>query len=347
MIILTLPGGVAADRMQKKIVIQIGQASSAVISLINTIALVIGYVSPEHPESWWVLMVCGVLQGGIMGFIMPARNAIINEIVGREHLMNAISLNNLGVNVFRLLAPALAGFLVDAFDFWVVFAINTVLYVIATLCVVFVPASPVAATGGGNTLNDVVEGWKYIRREKTIFLILAFVMSMTILGMPYMHLLPMFTEGILDVGGTGMGVLVSASGIGAILVALIIASMRSRNRGLLMLYSGLIVSVALVIFAFTRSWYLWLVLMAFIGIGNTGVIALGNSLVQHYVDAQYRGRVMSFFALSFGFGSLGAFFAGIMAQHIGAPWAVGSLAAILVVVAVVVLASSKNLRNLN
>ena len=347
MIIFTLPGGVAADRMQKKIVIQIGQASSAVISLINTIALFTGYVSPEHPESWWVLMVCGIIQGGIMGFIMPARSSIINEIVGREHLMNAISLNNLGMNVFRLLAPAFAGFLIDAFDFWVVFAINTGMYIISTLCVIFVPPSPVVATGERNTLDDVVEGWRYIRREKTIFLVLLFTMAATILGGPYIQLLPMFTEGILDVGATGMGVLISCSGIGAILVALIIASMGSRKRGLLMLYSGLMISLALVVFAFSRSWVLWLVMMAFIGMGNTGVMALGNSLVQHYVEAGYRGRVMSFFALSFGFGALGSFFAGILAEGVGANWAVGSLAAAFVIITVALLLTSRPLRKLD
>jgi MFS family permease len=245
-----------------------------------------------------------------------------------------------------LLAPAAAGFLIDAFDFWVVFAINTVMYLISTLCIVFVPPTPVVATGEGNTLDDVVRGWKYIRREKTIFLVLLFTMAVTILGGPYIQLLPMFTEGILHVDATGMGVLISSSGIGAILVALTIASMGNRKRGLLMLFGGLILSLALLVFAFSRSWTLWLVMMALIGVGNTDVMALSNSLVQHYVEAQYRGRVMSFFALSFGFGSLGAFFAGFLAQAAGADWAVGSLAAVLVVITVVMLTSPR-LRNLN
>ncbi|OGO30268.1 MAG: hypothetical protein A2Z29_09165 [Chloroflexi bacterium RBG_16_56_11] len=347
MLLLTLPGGVAADRMQKKVVIQIGQVGSAFVSLINTIALVTGYVSPENPESWWVLMVCGVIQGGIMGFIMPSRSAIINEIVGREHLMNAISLNNLGMNVFRLLAPAAAGFLIDAFDFWVVFSINTAMYLMSTLCIVFVPPSPVASGGESNTINDVREGWEYIRHEKTILLVLLFTVGATILGSPYSQLLPMFTEGILKVDATALGFLISASGVGAILAALVIASMGNRRRGLIMLLGGLIMSLALLGFAFSRSWYLSLILIPFIGAGSTGQMALGNSLIQHYVDADFRGRVMSFFMLGFGLGSLGAFFAGILAEGIGVQWAIGGMAAILVVMTVILLLREPRLRKLD
>jgi MFS family permease len=347
MLLLTLPGGVIADRIQKKTIIQIGQVASAVVSLINTIALATGYLSPDHPNSWWVLMVCTFIQGGVMGFMMPSRSAIISEIVGTEHLMNAISLNNLGMNVFRLLAPALAGFLIDAFGFYVVFSINTAMYLMATLCIVFVPASEAGRAQGSSSLDDVVESWRYIRREKTIFIVLVFTVTATVLGMPYAQLLPMFTEGILKVDATAMGVLISVSGAGAILGSLIIASLANRKRGLIMLIGGLVMSLALMVFAFSHWWYLSLFIILFIGMGNTGQMALGNSLIQYYVDATYRGRVMSFFTLGFGFGSLGAFFAGIVAEAVGVQWAVGGMAIILVVICITVLSMAPRLRKLD
>jgi MFS family permease len=347
MILVTLPGGVLADRIQKKTVIQIGQVFSIIITLGTTLALVFGYLSPEHPDSWWVLAVSAILQGAVMGIIMPSRSAIISEIVGPEHLMNAISLNNLGMNVFRILSPALAGFLIDVIDFWAVFAIMTAMIIMSWICIMLVPPTRVKTVEGGNSLSDVLEGWRYLRSQKTILLVLLFTVVATILGAPYAQLLPMFTEDILKVSATNMGVLITVSGIGAMIGSLILASLSNRKRGLIMLFAGLIMAVALLGFSFSRWWYLSLFLIVFIGLGSSGQMALGNSLVQYYSDATYRGRVMSFFMLGFGFSSLGAFFAGIIAEGVGVQWSVGGMAMILVIVTVMALAMSPRLRKLD
>jgi MFS family permease len=347
MILVTLPGGVIADRVQKKTVIQFGQAASSIVSLGTTLALVFGYLSPEHPGSWWVLMVSGILQGAVMGIIMPSRSAIISEIVGPEHLMNAISLNNLGMNVFRILSPALAGFLVDVIDFWAVYAIMTAMIVMSMVCIMFVPPTSVKTVEGGNSLADILEGWRYLRGERTILYVLLFTAGATILGAPYSQLLPMFTEDILKVSATSMGVLITVSGIGAMIGSLILASLSNRKRGLIMLFAGLIMSMALIGFSFSKMWYLSLFLIVFIGLGSSGQMALGNSLVQYYSDATYRGRVMSFFMLGFGFSSLGAFFAGILAEGIGVQWSVGSLSIVLLIATIVVMAMVSRVRKLD
>ena len=332
MILVTLPAGVIADRVQKKTVIQVCQVASIIVSVGTTLTLFFGYLSPEHPNSWWVLVVSAVLQGAVMGIMMPSRSAIISEIVGPEHLMNAISLNNLGMNIFRVISPALAGFLVDVFDFWVVYAIMTAMIVMSWICIMFVPPTSNRLAQGRDTLNDVMEGWRYLRGEKTILLVLIFTACATILGMPYSQLLPMFTEDILKVSATSLGFMITVSGIGAITGSFLLASLSNRKRGLVLLFSGLLMSVALIGFSFSRWWYLSLFIIIFIGLGSTVQMALGNSLIQYYSDATYRGRVMSFFMLGFGFGSLGAFFAGLLAEGIGPQWAVGSLAIVLVLV---------------
>jgi predicted MFS family arabinose efflux permease len=321
--------------------------ASVIVSLGTTLALVFGYLSPEHPNSWWVLMVSGALQGAVMGVIMPSRSAIISEIVGPDHLMNAISLNNLGMNVFRILSPALAGFLVDVIDFWAVYAIMTAMIVMSWICIMFVPPTSVKTIEGGNSLTDVLEGWRYLRGEKTILFVLLFTVGATILGAPYSQLLPMFTEDILKVSATDMGVMIMVSGIGAMIGSLILASLSNRKRGLIMLFAGLIMSVALVGFSFSSQWYLSLFLIIFIGMGSTGQMALGNSLIQYYSDATYRGRVMSFFMLGFGFSSLGAFFAGMLSEGIGVQWSVGSMAIVLVIITIMVLAMVSRIRKLD
>jgi MFS family permease len=347
MIMITLPGGVWADRIQKKTIIQIGQVVSIIISLATTLVIAFGYLSPEHPESWWVLVVSGALQGAVMGFIMPSRSAIISEIVEPKHLMNAISLNNLGMNVFRVLSPALAGFLVDLVGFWVVYAIMTAMIVMSWICILFVPPTRTRTVEGGNSLNEVIEGWRYIRSEKTIMLVLIFTVCATILGAPYSQLLPIFTEEILHVSATDMGFMIAISGVGAMVGSLILASLMNRKRGMILLFAGLLMAVPLVGFAFSSMWYLSLGLIVFIGMGSTIQMALGNSLIQYYTDAAYRGRVMSFFMLGFGLSSLGAFFAGILAEGIGAPWAVGGLAMLLIVITLWLLAASPRLRKLD
>jgi MFS family permease len=347
MILLTLPGGVLADRFQKKNIIQVCQIVSILISLATTIVLMMGYLSPEHPESWWVLVVSGALQGAVMGVMMPARSAIISEIVPPEHLMNAISLNNLGMNVFRVLSPALAGVLVDIFDFWVVYALMTALIVVSWIFILPVPPTPLRKTGSGNSLQDVIEGWRYIRGEKTILGVLIFTACVMILGAPYSQLLPMFTEDILKVSATSMGVLIAVSGLGAIVGSLILASLTNRKRGMVLFIAVLVLGVALIGFSFSRWWYLSLFTIVFIGMGSTMQMALGNSLIQYYTDAAYRGRVMSFFMLGFGVSSLGAFFAGLLASGIGAPKSVGSLAIALVLFTLVIMAVSKRIRRLD
>ncbi len=350
MILFTLPGGVLADRLQKKNVIQVCQVISVVISLAVTLALYFGYVSPAHPKSWWVLAVGGLLQGAVMGVMTPSRSAIISEIVKPSQLMNAISLNNLGMNVFRIISPALAGFLIDVFDYWVVYALMTAMTLMSTIFVIFVPptSNPAGSSGVGNSLSDVIEGWRYLKGEKTILAVLIFTAIGMIFGAPYVQLLPMFAAPeILNINATTLGILMMVSGIGAIIGSLVLASLTNRHRGKVLIFAVLLMSLTLVGFSFSSWLPLSMVFIFFIGLGSTIQMALGNSLIQYYVDATYRGRVLSFFMLCFGLSSLGAFFAGILAENIGVQWAIGGLAIVLVLFTLGIMTMVPRLRRLD
>jgi MFS family permease len=347
MLTLSLLGGVIADRVDKKRVLFLGQGASGLISLSVALALTLGYLSPEHPESWWFLAVSSALQGAIMGLMLPSRQAMIPDIVGEEQLMNAISLNTLGMNVFTIAAPALAGFLIDAFNFSVVYYSMTGMYFLATFGISFLPKSQVRPSEGGSTLNDITEGLSYVRRERVILTILLFSLACTILGMPHRLLLPMFTEDILKTDATGLGLLMSVSGIGALTGSLILASLPNKKRGLMQIISGLLFGLGLVGFAFSRSLYFSLAMMFFVGIGQTGQQLLSTTQVQYHVDASYRGRVLSIMMMGFGMASLGTFFAGILAQTIGPQWSIGGLATVLTMVALVILVFAPRLRKLD
>jgi len=347
MIFLSLFGGVIADRVQKKYVLLAGQAASAVVSLGVALSLTLGYLSAERTGSWWILIVASLLQGTIMGLMMPSRQAIVREIVSEEQLMNAVALNTLGMNTLRLLAPAVTGFLIDAFNFASVYYAMTGMYLLAVVFIVFMPLTSTMTLRGSGALVDIREGLLYVRRETTILLILVFTFLIVVLSMPYMFMMPIFADDILKVGATGMGVLISVSGIGAIIGSLALASLPNKKRGSMMLISGLILGLALAGFSFSDSWYPSLILIAFVGLGQTGRMTLGNTLLQYYTADEYRGRVMSLYMMEFGLTSFGTFFVGLMAEAIGVQWALGGFAIALIFLSILALIFAPRVRRLD
>ena len=341
-------GGAIADRIQKKYIIIISQILTAVISLLVALALSVGYLSEDNPSSWWVLVLTAIGQGSMMGLMMPARMAIIPEIIGEERVMNGISLTMMGQTVFRLVGPALAGFLIESYDFASVYFFMTGMFAVSTIIASFLPRTSKTTTGErGNAFKDVVEGFRYIRRETIFMLIVIFGVCHMISGMPYQQLTAIFTEDILKVGASGLGILMTVSGVGAGVGSIILASLPNKKRGLLLLFSGVVMSVPLIVFSFSRSWGLSLAMMPFIGMGPTMHGALTGTLIQYYADPNYRGRMQSFTAMGSGLASIGTFFAGVMSDNIGVQWAVGSMAIFLSVVTVGFFVFSRRIRELD
>lgn len=345
MLFLSLFGGVIADRVQKKYVVLIGHLSSAAVSLGIAIALTMGYLSVEHSGSWWVLIAASAFQGAIMGLIMPSREAIIREIVNAEQLLNAVSLNTMGMNAMRLFSPALTGILIDAFGFQAVYYTMTGLYLIAVVFMIFLPRTSRTSTGG-STIDGIKEGFRYIRHQTTILFVLGFLLLGIVLSMPYTLLMPIFCDDILKVGATGMGILMSVSGIGAVVGSLTLASLPNKKRGLMMLGSSLLLSFALVGFSFSNSWNISLALIVFVGLGQAGQMTLAGTLIQYYVDPEYLGRVMSILMMQFGLISFGTFAAGLLAEAVGVQWAVGGFAMGLTFLSILALTFISHIRNL-
>ena len=347
MLVLSLYGGALADRVEKRKILIISQVASAVVTLGVALALSFNILSRDVPGSWWILIASSAMQGIIMGIMMPSRASMVPEIVRPEDLMNAISLNNMGMNVFRIVAPAATGFIIDAWDFAAVYYIMTALYLFSNVFLMLIPPRHPTVRQGSSTATEILQGFRYVRSEIIIMLVLGFTLACTILGMPFNMLLPMFTEDILMVGASGLGILMAISGIGSIVVSFVLASMSNKNRGIMMLFSGLILSLALIAFSFTSEWYLSLALSVFIGLGQTGQTAIGFTLIQYYVNPDYRGRVMSFMMLGFGLASLGTVFGGLLAETMGIQWSIGGLSIALAIVCVAMLSFSSQLRKLD
>ncbi|MBE0431611.1 MAG: MFS transporter [Dehalococcoidia bacterium] len=332
MLLMSLFGGIIADRLPKKYVIVAGMLGAALVSLGVALALTLGYLSPERPGSVWILAVAGAIQGTVMALMMPSRMAILPEIVGREQLMNAVSLSALEMNALRLGAPALAGFIIEGFGFDVLYYTMAGFYLMGGILTAFLPRTSNVVARGGKALAQIREGLTYIRHNTTILLILLFTIFAVFLTMPYYVLMPVFTEDILMVGAGGLGILFSVSGGGAIIGSLILASLPNRRRGLMFLIGSLVLSLALIGFSLSRSWPLSLALTVVVGMGHTSRMALSNTLLQYYTAEEYRGRVMSVYTMEFGLMGFGALAAGLLTEVAGIQWAIGGFAATLVLV---------------
>ncbi len=349
MVVISLWGGVLADRLDKKAVLIWSQLGSGVLSALVGVLLTTGYLSKANPESWWVLVVSSAFQGTIFGLMMPSRAALMPDMVGYEKLMNAISLNNLGMNFFRIAAPAATGFIIAAWGYSAVYYAMAGLYLFSTIFLIPLPKFPGHFTQARSTLHEVADGVRYIRKETVIMMVLVFTLVTTILGQPFNILLPMFTENphLLGGGPSATGIVLAVSGVGAIVVSLFLAVMPNRRRGFVMLWMGLIVALSLVGFSFLNAWAPALIMAVFIGLGQTGQISIGSALAQYHVDPAYRGRVMSFMQLGFGLASLGTVFGGVLADTLGIQWSLGLLSIALAVFAVFFLVFGRQLRALD
>jgi len=347
MVILSLCGGVIADRIERKYLVALGQAGFALTSLVTAIALSIGYLSAEHAGSWWVLVVVSVIQGSIIGVAMPARQAILSDVINNSELMNAISLNFLGTSILQVIAPIAAGFLVNVLNYDSVYYTMTCIYLVSMMMFTFVPKTGRKVISKGNALTDIKNGFIYVWQSKIILLVLIFSFLIVILSSPYSMLMSFFADEILEVGAGGMGILLSMSGIGAILASVVLASLPNRKRGFLMLVSGVFLGISLVGFAISKSWPFSLVLMIFTGIGSTIAMTLCNTLIQYHSDDSHRGRVMSLFIIQFGVSSFGNMGSGLIAQEYGVQWAVALFAIPLVFLPIVAFLSLPQLRKID
>jgi MFS family permease len=340
--------GALADRFQKKTLIQYASVADVLIAAGIGVSLTTGYLSVDNPGSWWFLVAMAFLDGISTVFKGPATDAMIIEVVGEKLVTNAIALNLAGQNTLRLIGPVRAGVTIDAYGFEPVYFGMAVVYAISWLFMVFVPFTGQIVRTGANILNDILDVLAYMKKERNILFVLVVILCMVFFSMPYQQLLPIFTEDILKVGATGLGLLQLATGAGSIGGAIILASLPSnKKRGLLMLVSGVVLGLSLVFFSFSAVWAVSIALMVGVGLGQAGRMTLPVALLQSYTRPEYRARVMSFYGVEFGLASFGTFFAAILVDKLGVQWSVGGMAIVLVVLSVAALLFIPRLRKLD
>jgi MFS family permease len=333
-LLVTIWAGVISDRMDKRRLIMITQSASALQAIGMALVVSTGIVQP------WMVLALAFAFGVINAFDLPARQSFLIEMVGKEDLPNAIALSSGAFNSARIVGPALAGVAIASIGEGPCFWINAASFlpVIAGLAMMRLPPFEPAEGAGGSHLSRLLEGYRYAAGSGTIRRLLVLVAFCAGLGFQYTVLLPIYANDILGAGAEGMGLLVSAFGIGSILAAAWMTRELDRRALRRNLLAGLLIaSAGMGVFAWSRSMPLSLAMGFLAGLGLILYLATTSTLLQTTVEDAFRGRVMSFYTLMFlGTSPIGSLIAGWIAHVFGAPAATSVSAAALFGGAVVV-----------
>jgi MFS family permease len=308
--------GVWVDRLNRHRVLVVTQ----VLAMLQSLALALLAISGDITvaEVIWL----GAFQGLINAFDMPARQAFVVEMVeDRKDVSNAIALNSSMVNMARLIGPSLAGIVIAGFGEGYCFLIDGISYLAVIGSLLLMRVKPtVARTVHSNMLTELKEGWVYVSGSPAIRALLLLLALVSLVGMPYTVLMPIFAANILHGGPHTLGFLMGASGVGALAGAIELASRRSvLGLGRVVAISAGLFGVGLITFSQSRWLWLSLALMLLTGMGMMRQMAATNTILQTIVEEEKRGRVMSYYTMAFvGIAPFGSLLAGIMAAHLGA-----------------------------
>lgn len=308
-------GGALADRFERRRIIVVTQAISMVLAFVLA-ALTLGGIVRE-----WHIVALAAGLGIIHAFDIPARQSFLVEMVGREDLINAIGLNSSLFNGARMAGPAVAGILVAAIGEGWCFLINAISFAAVLVALLAIRVPPLQAPAKASTLSRIREGFAFAARERPVRALLVMLAFLSLVGMPFMVLMPVFADRVLFGGPAAYGILMSAAGMGALAGAIALASRRDvTGLGGWVARSAIGFGSLLAVFSLSRSMWLSVLLLLPIGFTMMLQISSSNTLIQTMVPDALRGRVMSVYSMMFmGMAPLGALLAGWSADRIGAP----------------------------
>jgi len=319
--ILTPFAGVMADRWHRRYVLLATQILSMIQALILAFLVLTGLITI------WHVIPLSIFLGLINAFDAPTRQSFVFEIIEKkEDFGNAIALNSSMFNGARLIGPTIAGILIAAYGEGICFLLNGLSYVavISALMAMRITPKQFNSTRENNILRGLKEGFAYVYRTVNIRAVLLFLSFSGLLGIPYMVLLPIMAKDVLHGGPHTLGFLMGASGIGALLGAVFLASRKNPAKLIRIIpIAAAVFGSALVAVSLSRLLYLSLFIMIFTGFGMMVLISSSNTVLQTVVEDDKRGRVMSLYAMAFmGMAPFGSLLAGSLASKIGAPYTI-------------------------
>lgn len=312
--ILTVFGGVFADRLPKRAML-LGTQSISTIQALLLAALVI-----TNRVQLWEIYVLALLLGVVNAFDTPTRQAFVSELVGKDHLPNAIALNSTLFNTARIVGPAVGGIVISTIGIGQAFLLNGISFLPAISGLMLMRSQKfytVPQPQHGNIFRQVAEGIRYSIKTPNVFLIMLVMAVVGTFGYNYSTILPLIAKYVLNIGAVGLGMLTSAVGIGSLIAALIVASSRHTSERVI-LSSALLFSLMLLLTGLSSWLPMTLILLGLMG--ATGIIftANANTGLQMSTPGELRGRVMSLYFLLFaGTTPIGGFLVGFLSERLG------------------------------
>ena len=308
-------GGIVADRYNRHRVVIATQTASMALAFILALLTLTNRVTVRE------IFVLAILLGIVNAFDLPGRQSFLVEMVGKDDLMNAIALNSSMFNGARIIGPAIAGILVARIgEGWCFFA-NAVSYIAVIIGLLLMKVTPRPIRPIDSAIAHVIEGFRFVRHTAPIRDLLLLVGLVSLVAMPYTVLMPIFADQILHGGARGLGILMGATGVGALLAALVLAArtgVHGLGRWVTLACAGF--GFSLIAFALSRTFWLSAALLVPAGFCMMLQMSSSNTLIQSMVRDDLRGRVMSVYAMSLiGLAPFGALFAGALADRLTAP----------------------------
>lgn len=319
-------GGITADRVNRRSIVIATQVAAMLLAFILAALTLTGKIQV------WHVFVLASLLGVVNAFDIPGRQSFLVEMVGKDDLMNAIALNSSMFNGARVIGPAIAGILVAKIGEGWCFLANAVSYIAVITGLLMMRVHSPARALMASPLEHMMEGFRFVNRTAPIRALLLLLGVVSLVGMPYVVLMPIFADHILHGGARGLGILMGATGVGALLGALTLAfreGVKGLGRWVAWCSAGF--GASLVVFAVSHTFWVSVVLLLPVGYTIMLQMACSNTLIQVMVPDALRGRVMAVYSMMFmGMAPIGALLGGVLADRLGAQTtvAIGGLASV-------------------
>ncbi|MBM2827098.1 MAG: major facilitator superfamily 1 [Dehalococcoidia bacterium] len=318
-IMLTLFGGVIADRVDRRKLLMLTQGATGLLLFVLATLDQTGFIKV------WHILVIAFLIGAVWAFDQPARMALIPHLVPREDLMNAVATGSIIWQGSRIVGPSIAGVLIAVAGTALCFYITAFAFLATILALVLIKVPDVvSAASERNMAHNLVEGLGFIASSPVFFTLIGMTFFNSVFGMSYVILMPVFAERVLGVHSEGYGFLMGISGVGAVLGTTLVAALGNfKHKGWLLLSGGAMFGITLLLFSLSRWYYFSLGLLFLSGGVNQLYMTSVNTLLQFLVPDQLRGRVMGVYSLTWSLLPLGGMLSGGIATLTSAPFAVG------------------------
>jgi MFS family permease len=340
-LLFSLYGGAVADRVEKRDLLLWVRLGMALNALAIAVLISTGVIQI------WHLVVSSLVSGFFYSFMMPAEQAILSEVVDRETLLNAVSLNSVGMGMMGILAAAVAGYLIKVAGVAGAYYVMAGFYLMAFLTMTRIARVGQKARPTTSVWADLREGVRYIRAKSVLLSLLGLTLARVMLGMAYRTFMPKYAQEAMGVDAFGLGILMAAPGFGGLFSSLAIASLGDfRGKGKLLLASGVIMGASLFLFVNVPHLVAVLLLLGIVGAASSACMSLNNTLLQVNSQDELRGRVMSVYMMTWGLMPLGTLPAGVIADQMGVRLVVGAQGVLLALIYLAAAALSPRMRKL-